>query len=111
MATIETAGHYWLSFAADGTSDSFGGQIDAIELCRGTCSDSVPATYRTGITGAVSGNQARDSNIVGLFVSHAQLAGRPIGGGERDSTTSYLNPSGTTIATPTVPPNGVSLTS
>lgn len=36
--TVTTAGYYWLSFAADGASDSYGGQIDNIRLCQGTCS-------------------------------------------------------------------------
>jgi hypothetical protein len=34
---ITTAGTYWLSFAADGKNDSFGGQVDDIRLCTGTC--------------------------------------------------------------------------
>ncbi|MBV9077864.1 MAG: hypothetical protein JO048_10310, partial [Methylobacteriaceae bacterium] len=52
----------------------------------------------------------RDTNIVGVFMSHAQLASTPIGGGAVGSATSYTNPNGTVSTTPTVPPNGVSLT-
>jgi hypothetical protein len=37
--TVTTAGYYWLSFAADGFSDSYGGLIDDIRLCTGTCTD------------------------------------------------------------------------
>lgn len=32
-----TPGYYWLSFAADGASDSFGGQIDALQVCTLSC--------------------------------------------------------------------------
>jgi Flp pilus assembly protein TadG len=35
---VTTAGNYWLSFAADGQNDSFGGQIDNIRFCYNTCS-------------------------------------------------------------------------
>jgi hypothetical protein len=34
---ITTAGTYWLSLAADGKNDSFGGQVDNIRLCPDTC--------------------------------------------------------------------------
>jgi Flp pilus assembly protein TadG len=34
---VATAGNYWLTFAADGANDSYGGQIDDIRLCAGTC--------------------------------------------------------------------------
>jgi hypothetical protein len=37
---ITTAGTYWLSFAADGANDSFGGQVDNIRLCEGSCTGS-----------------------------------------------------------------------
>lgn len=52
----------------------------------------------------------KDTNVVGMFMSHAQLASTPIGGGAVNSQTSYTNPNGTTSTTPTVAPNGVSLT-
>jgi hypothetical protein len=49
---ITSAGNYWLSFAADGANDSYGGQIDAITLCNDTCSGSVadnfPAAWASG---------------------------------------------------------------
>ena len=35
--TVNTAGYYWLSFAADGGNDSYGGQVDNIRLCHNTC--------------------------------------------------------------------------
>jgi len=34
---ITTAGYYWLSFAATATNNSFGGQLDQIQLCVATC--------------------------------------------------------------------------
>jgi hypothetical protein len=46
---VTTAGYYWLSFAADGTNDSFGGQLDNIMLCSGSCTgslqDNFPSTW------------------------------------------------------------------
>jgi|GEM_PF-1815221 len=46
---VTTAGYYWLSFAADGKSDSYGGQIDNIRLCVATCTtslqDNFPSTW------------------------------------------------------------------
>jgi len=44
---VTTAGYYWLSFAADGTNDSFGVQLDNIVLCRISCSGSVQDNYTT----------------------------------------------------------------
>ena len=43
--TISTAGYYWLSFAADGQNDSYGGQLDNIRLCNGTCAGSVEDNF------------------------------------------------------------------
>ena len=65
------------------------------------------ATLRIGGTATVN----LDSNIVGVFMSHAQEASTPIGGGSLKSTTSYTNPDSTTSTTPTVAPDGLSLTS
>lgn len=56
-----------------------------------------------------SSTSSTDTNIVAVFMSHAQLASTPIGGGALNSVTSFTNPTGTTSTTPTVPPNGVSL--
>jgi Flp pilus assembly protein TadG len=42
---VATAGDYWLSFAADGASDTFGGAIADIRLCQGTCSGSVQDNF------------------------------------------------------------------
>jgi Flp pilus assembly protein TadG len=44
---VTTAGYYWLSFAADGGNDSFGGSIDDIMLCQVSCSGSVQDNYTT----------------------------------------------------------------
>jgi len=38
---VTTAGYYWLSFAADGANDSYGGQLDNIMLCIETCTGSL----------------------------------------------------------------------
>jgi hypothetical protein len=237
---VTTAGFYWLSFAADGTNDSYGGQLDNIMLCIATCpgslQDNFPFTsnevlfedtfespvysgspYNTNgnmnnsdgtssvwdeegdgwanaptnqipywTSGCPQGNQcvelgwnanslisrpilldpgyykvqydyvsevtfanlsgvycgstptaanisalsansttgkdrvsgvnhsgtiANDTNTVGLFMSHAQEASTPNLGNALGSTTSYTNPNGSTSTTPTVAPNGISLTS
>jgi Flp pilus assembly protein TadG len=47
---ISTAGNYWLSFAADGLSDSYGGQLDNIRFCNGTCSGSVQDNFPSAWT-------------------------------------------------------------
>jgi hypothetical protein len=36
---VTTAGYYWLTFAADGYNDSYGGLIDDIRLCLNSCTD------------------------------------------------------------------------
>ena len=51
-----------------------------------------------------------DTNIVGIFMSHAQLASNP-NAPSFGSNTTYTNPDGSTSSTPTVPSNGISLTS
>jgi Flp pilus assembly protein TadG len=43
--TVTTPGYYWLSFAADGANDSYGGQLDNILLCRVSCSGSVQDNF------------------------------------------------------------------
>ncbi len=52
---VTTAGYYWLSFAADGTNDSFGGQLDNIMLCSGSCTgslqDNFPSTWLSANNG------------------------------------------------------------
>jgi Flp pilus assembly protein TadG len=42
---VSTPGFYWLSFAADGTNNSFGGQLDQIQLCIGTCPGSLQDNF------------------------------------------------------------------
>lgn len=44
---VTTPGYYWLSFAADGENDSYGGQIDNIRLCRVTCPGTVQDNFPT----------------------------------------------------------------
>jgi hypothetical protein len=47
---VTSSSYYWLSFAADGQNDSYGGQIDNIRLCidtcRGTPQDNFPASWQ-----------------------------------------------------------------
>ena len=42
---VTTAGYYWLSFAADGTNNSYGGQLDEIQLCVATCPGSLQDNF------------------------------------------------------------------
>ena len=42
---VTTAGYYWLSFSADGTDNSYGGQIDNIRLCIATCPGSLKDNF------------------------------------------------------------------
>lgn len=35
--TINTPGYFWLTFQAEGVSDSYGGLIDDIRMCKNTC--------------------------------------------------------------------------
>jgi Flp pilus assembly protein TadG len=84
------------------------------------CGSTPSAANVTALTGTATatsrptGQSAtvnKSSNIVGVFMSHGQKASTPIVGGAAGSTTSYANPNGTTSTTPTVAPDGVSLTS
>jgi Flp pilus assembly protein TadG len=44
---VSTPAYYWLTFAADGQNDSFGGQLDNIRFCQGTCSGTVQDNFPT----------------------------------------------------------------
>ena len=48
---VTTTGYYWLSFAADGHNDSYGGQLDNIRLCVQQCGttlqDDFPGNWTT----------------------------------------------------------------
>jgi hypothetical protein len=63
------------------------------------------------VGGASDGTITEDTNTIGVFMSHAQLASTPNLSSTLGSTTSYTNPTGTTTTTPTVAPNAISLTS
>jgi hypothetical protein len=57
-----------------------------------------------------------DTNAVGVFMSHAQLASTPNSGNNLGTATKYTNPdpnnpNGSTPAAPTIPPNYISLSS
>jgi len=72
------------------------------------------AASSTGIdrvNNANHGTLKNDTNTVGVFMSHAQEASTPNTGNALGTTTSYTNPDGSTSTTPTVAPNGISLTS
>lgn len=60
--------------------------------------------------GNSNGTLTHDTNTVAVFMSHAQMASTPSTGNALGSTTSYTNPDGSTSTTPTVAPNGISLT-
>ncbi len=62
------------------------------------------------VTGLALGTVQHDTNMVGVFMSHAQEASTPNPSSTLGSITSYTNPDGTTSTTPTVPPNAISLT-
>jgi hypothetical protein len=47
MINVTTPGYYWLSFAADGSGDTLGGQLDNIRLCRISCDGTVQDNYTT----------------------------------------------------------------
>ena len=44
---VTTAGYYWLTFAADGTSDSYGAQLDNVRLCQVSCPGSLQDNFST----------------------------------------------------------------
>ncbi len=50
--TVSSPGYYWLSFAADGGNDSYGAQLDNIQICVTSCSGSVQDNFPSawGIT-------------------------------------------------------------
>jgi Flp pilus assembly protein TadG len=55
---VSTPAYYWLTFAADGQNDSFGGQIDNIRFCQGTCpgtpQDNFPSPWLAANTGGAN---------------------------------------------------------
>jgi hypothetical protein len=63
------------------------------------------------VLGVSHGTLKEDTNTVGVFMSHAQLASTPNLTSTLGATTTYTNPSGTTTTTPTAAPNAISLTS
>ena len=73
-------------------------------------STSANASYRQ-INGYGPGTVGEDTNTVGVFMSHAQMASTPNPSTTFQNTTYYTNPDGTVTTTPTVPPNAISLTS
>mgnify|MGYP002381500500 CR=1 FL=1 len=76
--TITTGGTYWLSFAADGSNDSYGGMINNVRLCsiacNGSLKDNFPSAWLSSSTlfrdtfnsvdtkdnGVATGNQTAD---------------------------------------------------
>jgi hypothetical protein len=113
-------GYYEVSYdyIADGTFSSLASKLtsNASYYCGSTPSAanvtslSGNATAKSRVSGS-STSVSETSNIVGLFMSHALEASTPIASSTLNAQTSYSNPSGTTTTTPTVAPNGISLTS
>jgi Flp pilus assembly protein TadG len=106
-------GYYQVSYSyiSDGQFSSLSGvYCGSTPSAANVASLSGTGTAKSRPTG-VSATVNLNSNMVGVFMSHALEASTPVGGGAFQSTTSYSNPSGTTTTTPTVAPNGVSLTS
>jgi hypothetical protein len=107
-------GYYQVSYAY--ISDGVFGSLGSTVYCGSTPSAarvtslSGNSTAKSRVTGA-SATVSETSNIVGIFMSHALEASTPNSGNSLDSATSYTNPDGTTSTTPTVAPNGISLTS
>jgi hypothetical protein len=64
------------------------------------------------VTSVNHGTLQYDTNTIGVFLSHAQLASTPNSGNALGTATSYTNPGATApAATPTIPPNSINLTS
>jgi len=63
------------------------------------------------VLGVNHGTLTEDTNTVGVFMSHAQLASAPNASTTLGATLTYTNPDGTTSTTPTAPPNSINLTS
>jgi len=75
-----------------------------------TSAPSQYATIRT-VNKQTGAQTSPATNIVGVFMSHAQLASTPNLTSTLDATTQYTNPDGTTSTTPTAAPNSISLSS
>ncbi|MGD0719489.1 MAG: TadE/TadG family type IV pilus assembly protein [Roseiarcus sp.] len=56
--SVTTPAFYWLSFAADGANDSYGGDIDYIRFCQNTCpgtvQDNFPSAWLAANNGGVN---------------------------------------------------------
>jgi Flp pilus assembly protein TadG len=106
-------GYYKLSYyyVSDGQFASLSG------VYCGATPSAANVTALTGTATAVSrptglsASVDKSSNIVGVFMSHAQKASTPTVGGSAGAAASYTNPDGTTSATATVAPDAISLTS
>ena len=96
--TVTTPAYYWLSFAADGGNDSYGGQLDNIrfcpESCAGTPQDNFPATWLAANNGGTNKLLFEDSFETPVRI---QDTTNP----HAINTTSNLNTSyGTTLGAP-----------
>lgn len=63
------------------------------------------------VMGANHGTLTEDTNTVGVFISHAQLASTPNASTTLGATLKYTNPDGSVTTTPTAPPNSINLAS
>ena len=80
---VTTAGSYYLSFAADGANDSFGGQIDNIRLCTGTCpgslQDNFPAAWLAANNNGVNKTLFEDTFSTPVYVPTTLIFTTPLG--------------------------------
>lgn len=77
---VTSPGHYWLTFAADGQNDSYGGQLDNVRLCAETCPstvrDNFPAGWLAVNNGGVTKQLFRDRFESPVYASF-NCAGNP----------------------------------
>ncbi len=94
---VTTPGYYWLSFAADGQNDSYGGQIDNIRLCLETCTttlqDNFPSSWLAANNGGVNKVLFEDTFESPSYANGSQISyvGNP---GSSDGTNTGLGSGG-----------------
>ncbi len=80
---VTKPGFYWLTFAADGANDSFGGQIDNLRLCQGNCAgspqDNFPAAWLPSNNGGVNKVLFQDTFNLPLYIDNTGLAANVTG--------------------------------
>jgi hypothetical protein len=76
---------------------------------RATVTSTATGTWTSRLNGSTSSNRQRNTNYLGVFMSHTQLISVPIVNSTLNATTSYSNPNGTTTTTPTNDPKAINL--